>query len=290
MSRAGTPDTDRPLRVVLTAAAVVSIAAIVLGVGSRGGGGSAGEGSGVPGAGETGEATPWPGDPQWWRGPSEDPIAAEAQVFRTHELRLATEPSGGRRSAAHPRTLATYRALRAYPGAPPRIPHGLTADEYRTGACRMCHERGGYSARFGAYVPVSPHPELTECLQCHVGDDAVMGVSAPTAGAPDALCRQCHATRAAPVPRGALDWRPAPWPELAVARGAEPDVGPPPIPHDMQLRGDCLACHAGPAAVAEIRTGHPERANCRQCHTAALADEIYSRPSKTSEQDSGGQP
>jgi cytochrome c-type protein NapB len=41
---------------------------------------------------------------------------------------------------------------------------------------------------------------------------------------------------------------------------------PPPIPHSPDMRGNCVACHAGPGAVAEIRTPHPERANCRQCH------------------------
>jgi cytochrome c-type protein NapB len=41
---------------------------------------------------------------------------------------------------------------------------------------------------------------------------------------------------------------------------------PPPIPHDLQFRENCLACHGGPAAVAAIRTSHPERVNCRQCH------------------------
>ncbi len=57
------------------------------------------------------------------------------------------------------------------------------------------------------------------------------------------------------------------------------------IPHDLQLRGNCLACHGGPAAVAEIRTAHPERANCRQCHVPAdapaapgEAEAVFTRP------------
>jgi cytochrome c-type protein NapB len=40
----------------------------------------------------------------------------------------------------------------------------------------------------------------------------------------------------------------------------------PPINHDLFFRGNCLACHSGPSAVAEIRTTHPERADCRECH------------------------
>ena len=51
-----------------------------------------------------------------------------------------------------------------------------------------------------------------------------------------------------------------------------PGQSPPAIPHDLQLRGNCLACHSGPAAVAQIRVAHPERADCRQCHVAAGPD------------------
>jgi nitrate reductase (cytochrome), electron transfer subunit len=196
--------------------------------------------------------------------PAVHPIASEALVFRTAPAGIATDPLAPRRDNAHPRTLATFRRLRAYPGAPPRVPHGLTADEFRGSVCNTCHERGGWSPRFGAYVPLTPHPEWTACLQCHVTDALVMGRPLPGYGA-DALCRQCHS----PVSVGAalpeLDWQPAPWPRV---RGSAGDGTPPEIPHDLQLRGNCLACHMGPGAVAEIRTTHPERANCRQCHLA----------------------
>jgi nitrate reductase (cytochrome), electron transfer subunit len=194
------------------------------------------------------------------------PIAAEAGVFRTPAGDVTGAARSARRPDAHPRTLATYRALREYPGAPPRVPHGLTADEFRGSLCNTCHERGGYSPRFGAYVPVTPHPEMANCLQCHATDAAVVGTPLPDRRA-DALCRQCHAPgRAAESP--ALDWRPAAWPAV---RGAAADGTPPDIPHDLQLRSNCLACHMGAGAVAEIRTTHPERANCRQCHLAPAA-------------------
>ena len=57
---------------------------------------------------------------------------------------------------------------------------------------------------------------------------------------------------------------------------------PPPIPHALQMRENCLACHAGPGAVLEIRSTHPERWNCRQCH--ALGAEpvaAFERPADT---------
>lgn len=204
-----------------------------------------------------------------------EPIAAEADVFRTHAGVLAIDPSSDARRPAHPRTLATYRALRAFPGAPPRIPHGLTPEEFGTGGCNTCHERGGYSQRFGAYVPVTPHPEMGACLQCHVGDGQLMAIALPSTD-PSARCRQCHAPEAGRRTEPALNWSPLSWPRLS--RNA-PGSEPPPIPHTLEFRGNCLACHAAPAAVAEIRTTHPERANCRQCHvTVDARTDVFVRP------------
>jgi nitrate reductase (cytochrome), electron transfer subunit len=205
------------------------------------------------------------------------PIAGEADVFRGGLDDPGVSAEARRRAAAHPRTLATFRALRAFPGAPPRVPHGLTAEELRTGSCNTCHERGGFSGRFAAYAPVTPHPEMTDCLQCHAVDAALAGVPLPTGGG-DALCRQCHAPAGEPPPpilaRDREDWPAAAWPRAARAAVAgvpgAPRV-PPIIPHDLELRGHCVACHVGPAAVAEIRTAHPERADCRQCHVTAAA-------------------
>jgi nitrate reductase (cytochrome), electron transfer subunit len=195
----------------------------------------------------------------------DEPIRAEAQVFRTTPGMLAIEPAAHRERSAHPRTFATYRFLRAFPGAPPRIPHALTPQEFRTDACRTCHERGGYSFRFAAYVPVTPHPERGICLQCHVGEDSLMGVPVPVAN-PNARCPQCHGPKGGPPRADAtLTWPTSVWPQLPPKT---PDRAPPPIPHDLQFRENCLACHSGPAAVAEIHTAHPERANCRQCHVA----------------------
>jgi cytochrome c-type protein NapB len=194
--------------------------------------------------------------------PPTEPIRAEAQVFRTMPGMLAIEPASRPERSAHPRRLATVRFLRAYSGAPPRIPHPLTAEEFRTDACRTCHERGGYSVRFAAYVPLTPHPERGICLQCHVGVDSVMGTW-PADADPNARCPQCHGANGRLRPDATLTWATTVWPTLP-PKG--PDRAPPPIPHDLPFRENCLTCHAGPAAVAETRTTHPERANCRQCH------------------------
>lgn len=67
---------------------------------------------------------------------------------------VAAQQSVARQSAKLPR---------AYPGAPPLIPHDA---EVRKGLCLTCHETGLAGA------PIVPHPTRNHfCLQCHVGQD-----------------------------------------------------------------------------------------------------------------------
>jgi cytochrome c-type protein NapB len=172
--------------------------------------------------------------------PTGAPVPEEADVFRLAPGATTLAMDAERRPDARVRDLDAYYALRAYPGAPPAIPHDVEPAWLRTQACNTCHARGGWVPDQRAYAPVTPHPQYRNCMQCHVD------------GADGALF----------VPN---DFRPAPRP--AIDQQAL-DGSPPPIPHALQLRGNCLACHAGPAAVAEVRTTHPERANCRQCHAA----------------------
>lgn len=214
---------------------------------------------------------PFLGAPDQTLVPAASPIAAEADVFRMQPGDFGADPDPALRVQAHRRTIAMHRRLRAFPGAPPRIPHGLTEEEFKGGHCNTCHERGGFVERFAAYAPVTPHPELGQCLQCHVADDRLVGlpVSLPP-GTP--VCGQCHilASLAAPPPQFvALDWPTPHWPELGQAHlpGA-----PPAIPHPLHFRGNCVACHAGLGAVHEIRTTHPWQSNCRQCHVESGDD------------------
>lgn len=138
------------------------------------------------------------------------------------------------------KTLQEYYDNRAYPGAPPTIPHELLSEKgIGASSCLQCHENGGYVEVFKAYAPISPHTDLVNCRQCHV-----------------------------PVKTDGLfvgsNWKKTSHPDIG---GAVLPGSPPPIPHDLQMRENCLTCHAGPAVPKEIRVSHPERANCRQCHT-----------------------
>lgn len=186
-------------------------------------------------------------------GPSPAPpagsvIEEEAAVFSlgpgATTLSMAETPRRG----AKVRNLASYRALRAYPGAPPAIPHDVDPAWLRTQTCNTCHARGGWVPEQRAYAPLSPHPQYRNCMQCHVD-----GADGPLLVANDFT---------------AADWPALDQQALAWEEDGTRTTSPPPIPHALQLRGNCLACHAGPAAVAEVRTTHPERANCRQCHAA----------------------
>jgi cytochrome c-type protein NapB len=201
------------------------------------------------------------------------PIGAEAGVFSIEPGDLAVALDFEVERPAHSRNLEFTRRLRAYPGAPPRIPHGLTLEEYGEVRCAICHERGGWVARFNTYAPVTPHPEQTDCFQCHLPLDELVGRPLPPPGS--LVCTQCHVDPdSRPQVFVALDWKPMEWPptELQPLPGS-PNL----IPHDVVSRNNCLACHGAPGSVDELRSDHPDRWNCRQCHVPASAEPEFMR-------------
>lgn len=172
-------------------------------------------------------------------------LPSEAGVFRRWAKALTYQdmPEGGR-------NLQQYYANRAYHGAPPLIPHPLMSEKGMGGkTCLQCHENGGYTEQFKAYAPVTPHPELVNCRQCHVPKTT------------DGLFVASNFEKSQPPPLG---------------QSAMPG-SPPMIPHTLQLRENCLACHAGPAAPTAIKTTHPERVNCRQCHVPAQRNDFFEK-------------
>ena len=181
------------------------------------------------------------------------PVVAEATPTLPTEAGMYARVSRAAEYAAMPtepnrrRTLAVFYARRAYPGAPPVIPHSVDEREAFGKACLTCHGSGGFTPRFEAYAPVTPHPELISCRQCHV----------PVA--PGGEGRE----RGSGVRGSVSDWQTIEPPRL---HGSALPGSPPPIPHALQMRENCRACHAGPGAAAELRTTHPERVSCRQCH------------------------
>lgn len=161
-------------------------------------------------------------------------------------LRYDETPLGAMSGTDGQRNLNAFYGLRQYPGSPPRIPHKV-ADSFagEPPDCLACHGRGGYDAEQEAFVPMTPHPENELCYQCHVPilTETLLVESV---------------------------WQSIDPPRLGRSQLAS---SPPPIPHGLQLREDCIACHTGPAAVAEIRVEHGSRGNCRQCHVPLPATE-----------------
>jgi cytochrome c-type protein NapB len=147
--------------------------------------------------------------------------------------------AGSREPGALPRSIEQRAAGRAYDGAPPVIPHAVV------GECVTCHDEDGTVIAGVGVAPASPHDAaaasggLRRCRQCHV-QSTMTGVMV--------------ASVFNGLPQGA-------WNGGRATPGA-----PPTVPHPLQLRENCLACHGGPASRAEIRTPHPDRPRCRQCH------------------------
>lgn len=157
-------------------------------------------------------------------------------------------------SIGRTRSMESHRARRAFDGAPPWIPHPVSEENERTGTlnCLNCHRDGGYVPSMDRYAPTTPHPEWTSCRQCHVPGD------------------------------GGDAFKPSGWkkPPHPVLNARSQPAGPPMIPHSIQYRGNCLACHAGPSAPVEIRTSHPQRTNCRQCHVPSVAEDGFAKDLK----------
>ena len=140
----------------------------------------------------------------------------------------------------HQRTLEEYYKNRAYYGAPPSIPHPVK-EEINIGEnnCLQCHQSGGFSEKFKAYAPIVPHPEMINCKQCHVSQKS------------QRLFVETN------FKKGKI-------PKVGVNNALQ--ESPPTIPHEIQMRENCLSCHASPSTPKKIRISHPERTDCMQCH------------------------
>jgi cytochrome c-type protein NapB len=151
------------------------------------------------------------------------------------------------------RTLSEYYSRRQYPGSPPFIPHKVEEPDLAQVECLACHARGGWSEELKKNTPITPHPEQEACRQCHVTtSEAKLFVE--------------------------TNWMSVAPPRLG--RAALPGA-PLPIPHDIQMRGNCIACHVGPGTVAAIRVEHPSRGNCRQCHVSQNIVPLFERKPKS---------
>lgn len=129
---------------------------------------------------------------------------------------------------------------RAFSGAPPVVPHAI--DQTNAASCLVCHGEG---LKVGTVIaPRMSHESYANCTQCHV--ESTNRALPPNAG-----------PRAAATLFSGLD---APGPGERAWPGA-----PPTMPHTTWMRENCNSCH-GNLADTGLRTSHPWRINCVQCH------------------------
>jgi cytochrome c-type protein NapB len=95
------------------------------------------------------------------------------------------------------------------------------------------------------FAPPSPHETTT-------------GLSATS------RCRQCHVEQTTTDSFVANDFEGLRQ-DLRPGRRSSAQA-PPVMPHPRFMRENCSACHSGLAAREQIRTPHPERVRCAQCH------------------------
>lgn len=177
---------------------------------------------------------------QYRADPARYGVAFAAMEVDRPELLAAVERDAAQLAAAREQRAAG----RAYAGAPPSIPHPIEERGYP--GCRHCHERG--LSVGGRHAAMLSHELYESCTQCHTTAEA------------------------APPPAG-----PAPRAELAssfvgrserVGERAYPGA-PPSMPHTSFMRERCESCH-GVLGVG-IRSTHPWRNSCPQCHAPSAA-------------------
>ncbi len=193
------------------------------------------------------------------RGPSHEMYVASAELLRAR-LPKPTDPvvrqEGDREAMLEQRSLR-----RAFDGAPPTVPHPI--DSRAKPNCLVCHEHG---AKIGELIaPMISHAPYVSCVQCHA--PAIAGLEVSGAGdEPSGVTVAAKTSENAfePAPMGGQGTRA--WP------GA-----PPTVPHRLQMRENCASCH-GVSGMAGLRSTHPDRQSCQQCHAAqAASDQIMAR-------------
>lgn len=132
---------------------------------------------------------------------------------------------------------------RAFNGAPPVVPHPVAQDS--AASCLACHGPGLVIKN--KVASKMSHAVYTSCTQCHV-----------PAGGPRIL--QPESELLTPIAENQFVGLAA---SLKGSR-AWPQA-PPTIPHSTLMRSDCSSCH-GPQGLFGLRTPHPDRQACVQCH------------------------
>lgn len=144
--------------------------------------------------------------------------------------------------------LQARASRRAYDGAPPTVPHPI--DQSASSSCVVCHGAEAKVAIDGRRPPMMSHGFLVNCIQCHV----------PSSGPAESLVPVWSGPRISETSFAGY---------RGVGSGSRAFAGAPPtMPHPTAMRENCLSCHDAGRPNA-IRTTHPERTSCAQCHATS---------------------
>ena len=161
--------------------------------------------------------------------------------------KLSTTQASG---ATKEQVLAQRASRRAYDGAPPTVPHPVRQQD--ANECMSCHEEG-LRARGRLATPI-PHDDYRSCTQCHVVSEG----PAPGADyAPDGAYAGNTFVGIASPTEGPRAW----------------SIAPPQMPHQTQMRGECMSCH-GPMGQDPLQSTHTDRQSCEQCHAASAKTDL----------------
>ncbi|MDD9947692.1 MAG: hypothetical protein OXU20_42015 [Myxococcales bacterium] len=169
----------------------------------------------------------------------------QEEAFLRLSVAESAEAKVVRQEAAAVATRARRAALRAFPGAPPRVPHPV--DQAGFPSCPACHDQG---LRLGTRsASAMSHQGMSSCLQCHVVAHSPLPFDAAE-GSP-------------PLDNGFVG-------VAAAGLGSRAWAGAPPsVPHPTHMRERCLSCHG--QVLSGIGTTHPSRRSCLQCHAPTAA-------------------
>lgn len=144
-------------------------------------------------------------------------------------------------------------ARRAYDGAPPVVPHPIV--QQSAAACLACHGPGlAIKDRVASKMSHALH---ASCTQCHV-PSVGPGIPVEASALGEPITDNEFVGLTAPS-KGQRAWAQA----------------PPTVPHSTWMRSDCMSCH-GPQGLFGLRTPHPDRQSCLQCHVPNA--ELEQRP------------
>lgn len=134
--------------------------------------------------------------------------------------------------------------LRAFYSSPPVIPHEVE-DDRNANDCLRCH-MDVTKLEDGRVAMQTPHPQFSNCMQCHV----------PSLASKDDVSTLWEGLE---EPKRGDRWF---------------TTSPPTVPHRIYLRENCLSCHGPENPDTRLRTTHPERTSCLQCHVPNYENEF----------------